>query len=76
MPPSEIMAPETPAIETAAGAEPGQLWSADLSITPRTRDLVVRATDSAGGSQPKRIDWNMKGYLFNAWHRTPVAIDA
>ncbi len=53
-----------------------QLWSADLSVTPQTRDLVVRATDSAGGSQPKRIDWNMRGYLFNGWHRTPVTIDA
>ncbi len=34
--------------------------------------LLVRATDSSGASQPRRVDWNLKGYLFNAWHRTPV----
>lgn len=52
-----------------------RLWEAKLSLTPETRELVVRATDSANNLQPQRVAWNMKGYLFNAWHKTPVKID-
>ncbi|MEM9353914.1 MAG: molybdopterin-dependent oxidoreductase [Planctomycetota bacterium] len=38
------------------------------------REVVVRATDSTGATQPEEVPWNLKGYLFNAWHRTPVAL--
>lgn len=52
-----------------------RLWSANISLT-RSRELIVRATDSAGVVQPEKVDWNLKGYLFNAWHRTPVQIQS
>lgn len=52
-----------------------RLWEASVSVEAATKGLVVRATDSAGKMQPQRVDWNKKGYLFNAWHKVPVRID-
>ncbi len=49
-----------------------RLWEANINIGPGTKGLVVRATDSAGKMQPQFVDWNKKGYLFNAWHKVPV----
>jgi sulfite oxidase len=49
-----------------------QLWSADIAIKSTTRELIVRATDSRGETQPQMPRWNAKGYLFNGWHRAPV----
>ncbi len=46
-----------------------QLWSAEIAIKSTTRELIVRATDSHGETQPQTPRWNMKGYLFNGWHR-------
>lgn len=51
------------------------LWSADVKVTPKTKQLIVRATDSAGDVQPRKVDWNMKGYMYNAWHRVPVTVE-
>jgi sulfite oxidase len=48
------------------------LWSADLAISSATNEVLVRATDSSGKRQPEHPEWNMKGYLFNAWHRTSI----
>ncbi len=49
-----------------------QLWSAEVAIKSTTKELLVRATDSRGESQPQTPRWNAKGYLFNGWHRMPV----
>lgn len=49
-----------------------QLWSAEIPIAGSTRRLIVRAFDSAGNGQPRSVPWNLKGYLYNAWHRVPV----
>ena len=43
-------------------------------VTARTRQLIVRAIDSAGQVQPETVDWNLKGYLYNAWYRTPIRV--
>lgn len=51
-----------------------QLWSADVPVTAATEEIVVRATDSAGNQQPGSVAWNLKGYLYNAWHRVPVSV--
>lgn len=50
------------------------LWSAEVTVTPGTKQLIVRATDSAGEVQPPRVPWNRKGYMYNAWHRVPVTV--
>ena len=49
-----------------------QMWSAEIAVTSETKELIVRATDSRGDSQPETVRWNAKGYLYNAWHRVPV----
>ena len=45
------------------------LWSAEVNITNQTERLIVRATDSAGQTQPREMAWNAKGYQYNAWHQ-------
>jgi sulfite oxidase len=51
-----------------------QLWKAEVPVTPRTTELLVKATDSHGHTQPATVDWNLKGYLFNAPHRVQVDV--
>jgi sulfite oxidase len=34
---------------------------------------LIRATDTTGRTQPASVPWNAKGYMYNAWHRVPVA---
>lgn len=45
-----------------------RLWEVDVVIGKANRELVVRATGSNGTTQPEHVEWNLKGYLFNAWH--------
>ena len=50
------------------------LWRATLDIPKGEHELVVRAWDAAGQTQPAGVDdvWNFKGYLSAAWHRVRV----
>ena len=52
-----------------------QLWSAKLNIQRSTKQIIVRARDSAGGFMPARVPWNAKGYLQNSWYRLPVEVE-
>ena len=58
------------------GASPWSwtLWRITLDLAPGEHELVVRAWDDAGQTQPASPDhtWNNKGYLSTAWHRIPV----
>jgi sulfite oxidase len=51
------------------------LWSATVELPRGEHELVVRAWDSAGQTQPALPDdtWNFKGYLSTAWHRVRVS---
>ena len=51
-------------------------WTASLNLSRGRHDLVVRAFDSAGGSQPASPApiWNYPGYLSRAWHRITVEV--
>lgn len=49
-----------------------RLWQANVAITAGTSEISVRATDSSGNVQPETVAWNLKGYMFNAWHKTPL----
>jgi sulfite oxidase len=55
-----------------AGANCWQLWKLAVMLAPGKHQLVVRATDSTGRTQPEKGDWNLKGYLYNGWHRSLV----
>jgi sulfite oxidase len=48
-----------------------RLWQADLELAAGPHELIVRAWDSAGTTQPEDAAkiWNLKGYFNNAWHR-------
>lgn len=49
------------------------LWKVDVNLASSANELVVRATDSRGESQPEHADWNMKGYMFNGWYHVPIS---
>jgi sulfite oxidase len=51
-------------------------WHSTLDLCAGDHELVVRAWDAAGQTQPARPDdvWNFKGYLSAAWHRVQVVV--
>jgi sulfite oxidase len=53
-----------------------RLWRAKLHLEPGQHQLVVRAHDTAGNTQPADLAgrWNFKGYMNNAWHRVEVIV--
>jgi len=51
-----------------------QLWTAEVQVTARTDQLLLRADDTSGGFMPQRAAWNAKGYLQNSWYRLPVRV--
>ena len=53
-----------------------QLWSGTVGLTPGVKSLMVWAQDSTAEMQPVETDWNMKGYLHNAWHHVPLQIES
>ena len=59
-----------------AGPWSWRFWDAEVDVTPATRELVARAWDSAGQTQPPDVAhvWTFKGYMNNAWARVPVAL--
>ena len=61
-------------IESATSAWSWTFWSLEVELPVGEHELVVRAWDSAGQTQPSSPDdtWNIKGYLSTAWHRVPV----
>lgn len=52
------------------------LWEATLELVPGPHELIVRAWDDAGATQPEDIAtvWNFKGYMNNAWHRVAISV--
>lgn len=51
-----------------------RLWTAEVPVTPSTEAIWVRATDSQRNTQPAEPAWNLKGYLFNSWHKVPLNV--
>jgi len=51
-----------------------RFWSAAVDLPKGEHELVVRAWDAAGQTQPALPDdtWNFKGYLSAAWNRVRV----
>jgi sulfite oxidase len=51
-------------------------WRCVLALRPGVHELVVRAWDSAGATQPAdpASVWNVSGYANNAWHRVRIAV--
>jgi sulfite oxidase len=52
-----------------------RLWSYRWKPTRiGAHELAVRATDSAGATQPNETIWNQSGYLYNAWHLANIEV--
>ena len=51
-----------------------RLWRAEVEVDESTRAILVRGADTTGRMQPRQAQWNLKGYLYNAWHRAPVVV--
>ncbi|HEV2094762.1 MAG TPA: sulfite oxidase [Rubrobacter sp.] len=53
-----------------------RLWEATLELAPGPHEIVARAFDSEGGTQPASVDevWNFLGYANNAWHGVEVEV--
>jgi sulfite oxidase len=54
-----------------------RFWEARLSLAhPGAYELVVRAWDSSGRTQPANLEqiWNYKGYMNSAWHRVHITL--
>lgn len=49
-----------------------RLWEVTADLAPGPHQLVVRARDSLGQATPEQPVWNLKGYLYNTWHRLRV----
>lgn len=62
----------------AAEDQPGvwRFWEARLDLAAGEHQLIARAWDSAGHTQPEDASsiWNFKGYMNNAWHRVQFAV--
>lgn len=50
------------------------LWEAEVPVKATSRELLVRATDSKGTTQPRTVPWNMKGYMNNSWYDLPIQV--
>jgi sulfane dehydrogenase subunit SoxC len=51
-------------------------WSLDWEATPGDHELLCRARDAAGNSQPDEATWNLGGYANNAVQRVAVTVVA
>ncbi|NJM05719.1 molybdopterin-dependent oxidoreductase [Candidatus Gracilibacteria bacterium] len=51
-------------------------WQIALDLGPGSYELVARARDADGNTQPADLGatWNGKGYMNNAWHRVALHI--
>jgi DMSO/TMAO reductase YedYZ molybdopterin-dependent catalytic subunit len=64
-----VLAPEDPTHPYAWRA-----WSYEWAAAPGRFDLLTRATDAEGGTQPVEADWNRQGMANNLVQRVPVTV--
>ena len=67
-------------VEAVLSGEDGpatwRFWEVGAELGPGPREIVARATDSGGGTQPASVEevWNFQGYANNAWHRVAIRV--
>jgi hypothetical protein len=42
-------------------------WRHTVTLRPGTSQVMCRATDWQGRTQPREALWNPQGYFYNAW---------
>jgi DMSO/TMAO reductase YedYZ molybdopterin-dependent catalytic subunit len=61
-------------VEPAPAEHAWHRWHLDWTATPGVHELVSRATDATGDTQPMRAEPNLGGYANNAVHRVTVTV--
>jgi sulfite oxidase len=58
------------------GPSAWRFWEVGLEFGAGPHEIVARATDSEGGTQPASVEdvWNFLGYANNAWHRVEIEV--
>ncbi len=53
-----------------------RFWETQVELTPGAYELVLRARDQAGNTQPETVEeiWNFKGYMTNHWQRRNITV--
>jgi sulfite oxidase len=51
-----------------------RLWTTMADLAAGRHELIVRASDSRANAMPQQAAWNLKGYLYNGWHRVNVDV--
>jgi sulfane dehydrogenase subunit SoxC len=51
-------------------------WTYQWQAEPGEHELLCRATDAAGNTQPAEPEWNLDGFCNNAVQRVPVTVSA
>jgi hypothetical protein len=62
------------AVDAAAVSYAWQAWRLPWDAPVGTHDVVSRATDSAGETQPMAGDWNLGGYAVNSVQHVTVTV--
>ncbi|MGF7161620.1 sulfite oxidase [Rhodoligotrophos appendicifer] len=52
------------------------LWKCQATLASGTAEVIVRAWDEAGQTQPETVEtmWNFAGYLGTMWHRVYITV--
>lgn len=51
------------------------IWSHRVTTNQRPLEITVRATDTAGNTQPTQARWNANGYANNVCHNIKIMQD-
>ena len=49
-------------------------WDTAVPRDAERLQLCCRATDTAYNTQPERVDYNLRGYLSNAWSKVTLQV--
>lgn len=63
-------------LDQAAGPWAWTMWRADIDLEPGRADVVARAWDDTGATQPEAAApiWNPKGYMNTSWPRISLDV--
>jgi DMSO/TMAO reductase YedYZ molybdopterin-dependent catalytic subunit len=61
-------------LEGPGGIGRWQVFRFRADLRPGRYEIVARATDARGSTQPEQAAWNPSGYVWNAWHRVSVQV--
>jgi hypothetical protein len=65
---------EDASLDEPVGEHGWRRWSHAWDAEPGEHELLSRATDGAGNSQPDEVAWNTGGYVNNAVQRVAVTV--